>query len=440
MGVTRLARGRGAGFEGRMTDRPSWRYRLYLLAYRTLLALGEPLVWRYFRRRAARDPAYGEHWCERQGESAAFDADVWVHAVSLGELRSAVPLIRELLSRDLRVVTTHMTPAGRGAAEDAFGDAIATGRLAVRYAPVDRARYWRRFFDTLQPRAGLVMEMEYWPVMTEVAARQGVPLWFANAQVPSKSFARMQRQARWFGHPVARAAGVFAKSERMAERFRTLGAKRVEVMGETRFDIAPPEAQLSAAEAVEWGRPVVTFASVVAGEEDVFAKAARALLGDPTPPRIVWVPRAPELFGATAERLRADGFNVALRSEAFDQDLSGSIAADMLVGDSMGEMFFYMAPASVVVVGGGFVEKGAHNVIEPLALGKPVVVGLHVWTIEYPGVEAEAAGVMTITEGAALADAIRAAMAGGGDAARAFHAANVGASARIAARIVEEMR
>ena len=165
---------------------PGLRYRLFLAGHGALLALGEPLVWRYFRRRAAADPAYGLHPEERRGEGEAFAADVWVHAVSLGEMKSAVPLVRLLLDAGHRVVTTHATPAGRKAAWDAFGAEIEAGRLAVRYAPIDRQRYWARFFAATGPKVGLVMEMEFWPGMIEAAAGAGVPLCLANSQVPSR--------------------------------------------------------------------------------------------------------------------------------------------------------------------------------------------------------------------------------------------------------------
>lgn len=427
---------------------PGLRYRAFLSAYSSLLRAGLPLVWHYFRRRAARDPRYGEHLKERRGEGDAFAADLWVHAVSLGELRSAEPLIRLCLDAGWRIVTTHATPAGRSAAEDAFADAIAEGRLAVRYAPVDVRSYWRRFIHGTRPRVGLVMEMEFWPNMIETAAEEGVSLYLANSQVPGRSFPRARRLAAVAGHPVARTKGVFAKSERMAERFRALGAREVEALGETRFDVPPPNSHVSAgvkfAERV--GRRVVTFASVVAGEEATCLAAVRSLLSDRAPALIVWVPRAPELFEATAERLRAAGLSVATRTDAFDRDLnqtSDLSQVDVLVGNSFGEMFFYLAAADVVVVGGGFVEKGAHNVIEPLALAKPVITGPHVWTIEFPGVEAQEAGVLTVTDKAGLADAIRLAMGNDGDAARRFHAKHGGASERIFSRIkphVEDKR
>ena len=129
-----------------------------------------------------------------------------------------------------------------------------------------------------------------------------------------------------------------------------------------------------------------------------------------------------------------------MRSKEISPDLTGLPDlgdVDVLLGDSFGEMFFYLAAADAVIVGGGFVEKGAHNVIEPLALGKPVITGPHVWTIEYPGVEAREAGVLTVCDTAdALPDEIAAALRGGGEAARAFHAENAGASQRMVEAIL----
>ncbi|AZQ66530.1 3-deoxy-D-manno-octulosonic acid transferase [Silicimonas algicola] len=414
---------------------PRLRYRACLAVYAALMALAEPSIRRYFLRRAAADPAYGEHLEEREGRGERIDVDVWVHAVSMGEMRSAAPLVRLLLDEGRRVVTTHATPAGRRAAEAAFAPEIAAGRLAVRYAPLDRPAYWERFFDGARPRTGLVMEMEFWPWMIEAAARAGVPLCLVNSQVPGRSFPRARRLARLFGHPASRAAAVFAKSPRMADRFRDLGVTRVEALGETRFDIPLPQAQIEAGRLLCQERRVLTLASVVAGEESVFEDLAKALLADPQPPLILWVPRAPELFEATATRLADKGFRVARRSEVIGADLVptrplGDI--QIIVGDSLGEMFFYLAPASAVVVGGGFVEKGAHNVIEPLSLGKPVLTGPHVWTIEFPGVEAKAAGVLTVvSDPANLAQAVRRAMDDGSAGAEAFHALHKGASRRI---------
>ena len=429
---------------------PPLTLRLALLAYRAGWYAAMPFVAGYLWRRGRRDPAYARHWGERLGGGPGMAGAVWVHAVSLGEMRSAVPLVRALLDRGERVVTTHLTPAGRAAAQAAFGPEIAAGRVQVRYLPVETGAAWQRLWRKGRPRLGLVLEIEIWPVMIAEAARAGVPLWLVNSQVPARSLPRARRLARLVGHPVAAVSGVLAKSERHAARFRELGAPDVRVCGELRFDQPIPQEQLDAAAALAptlKGRGVVTVASVVAGEDDIYLAAlARMRAAMPAPPLAVYVPRAPERFDETAARLADGGLRVLRRSDWLDGALAGDGAAlaeaDVLLGDSMGEMWFYLALAQVVVVGGGFVEKGAHNVIEPLALARPVLVGPHVWTIEYPGVEAETAGVMEIcTDAAALGDRLAAlladpaAIAAARARAAAFHGDHSGATARSLAAL-----
>lgn len=368
---------------------------------------------------------------DRRGQGAPFDADLWVHAVSLGEFTSAAPLIRAARADGFKVLITHATPAGRRASLAEFGDHPG---IAIRYMPLDRPHYWRRFFSIHAPKAALVMEVEFWPVMIEEARRAGCVLCLANSQVPSKSFSRARRLARMFGHPVAHAAAVFAKSDPIAERFRTLAADPVISMGETRFDIPAPEHLVHAGLALKGMRKVLTLASVVAGEEDIYLAMVKDLMADPEPPLVIWVPRAPERFDDHARLLEDAGLNIARRSDAFDADLAPTrdlSQTQILLGNSLGEMFFYLAPADAVIVGGGFLEKGAHNVIEPLSLGKPVLTGPHVWTIEFPAVEAADADVLRIVDDAAhLAQEVRAAM-GDSAKAKAFHASHQGASARI---------
>ncbi|KFI32925.1 3-deoxy-D-manno-octulosonic acid transferase [Haematobacter missouriensis] len=389
------------------------RQRLALRVYRALWYPALPFVRAYFRRRGRRDPAYLDHMEERFGLGEPFAATVWIHAVSLGELRSAVPLIRAFLDRGERVIITHLTPAGRRGSEAAFGQEIAAGDVAVRYLPLELAGAWRSFFRNCRPRLGLAMEIEIWPVMIEEARLAGVPLWLANSQIPERSFARACRWLPWIGHPVRGVAGVLAKSRIMAERFRALGAPNVHVVGELRFD-QPIPARLTEAAArlldgptgmMLRGRHVVALASVVEGEDDLYLAAYRLVqerfrAAGRVPPLFIHIPRAPERFAQVGDMLEASGQRVLRRSRAFDADLALTdpevAEADILLGDSLGEMYFYLALSDLAVVGGGFVEKGAHNVIEPLALRKPVLVGPHVWTIEYPGREAEAAGVLRI--------------------------------------------
>ena len=380
-------------------------YAAVLALYRLLWVPALPLVLGYFWLRGRRDPAYRQHMAERFGFGPSIAGAIWVHAVSLGEMRSAAPLVRALLDRGERVVTTHLTPAGRRAAETAFADDIAAGRMVVRYLPLELGWAYRRFLRQ-RPKLALVMEIEVWPVMIAEAARAGVPLVLANSQYPARSFARDRGLARWVGHPVARVAAVLAKSETHAARFRDLGARVVEVCGELRFDQPIAPHLLAAASVLRRSvgdRQVVAFASVVEGEDSLYLGAIRAFQrsAQGSPPLVVYVPRAPERFEPVAEILASDGQRVQRRSRMFDAALAADPVPDLrqtdiLLGDSMGEMYFYLALADLVVVGGGFLTSGAHNVIEPLALARPVLTGPQVWSIEYPGVEALAAGALEI--------------------------------------------
>ena len=418
---------------------PGLRYRVFLLLYALAFSALESLVWRYFRKRAKGDARYGLHLDERRGEGPHFATDLWLHAVSLGEMTAAEPLIRLALQDGHRVLTTHATPAGRARAEQSFADEISSGQMAVRYAPVDRRGYWQKFLANCKPKLGLVVEMEFWPWMIEAAREAGVPLTLVNSQVPASTWPKARRMAMLFGHPATRATTVFTKSETQAKRFRALGARDVRIAGETRFDMEPPDAQLLAGEALRkclGEGPVLTIASVVKGEEEVYLHALAELFAGHEPPFVIWVPRAPERFMATGERLRAAGCKVILRSRDFDSDLNLLCAPDamqILVGDSLGEMNFYLAPADAVIVGGGFGSHGAHNVIEPLALGKPVVTGPNLGTIEFPAIEAAEAGFLTACEGPdTLPEAARAALAKGpSERIRSFHASHKGASRRI---------
>ena len=422
-----------------LSDPAGLRYRIFLFLYVRIFRALTPVVWRYFRKRARGDAGYGLHLEERKGKGAPFAADLWLHAVSLGEINSAEPLVRLALEDGHRVLTTHATPAARAKVERTFADEVAAGQLAVRFFPVDRPDYWRRFFATYAPRVGLVVEMEFWPCMIEVAREAGVPLALVNAQIPAGSWPKARRLASVIGHPVARMAAVFAKSETQARRFRALGASDVRTAGETRFDIVPSETQIKAGKAFGaslQGKTVVAIASVVEGEEEVYAQALAKLFSDPDPPFVVWVPRAPERFQASGEFLQSAGFDIMLRSQRFDDGLnplSEPATAQVLVGDSLGEMTFYLASADAVIVGGGFGPRGAHNIIEPLALGKPVITGPSVGTVEFPAVEAEAAGMLTVCSAPKdLPDAVRAAVAQKSPkSVETFHASHRGASQRI---------
>lgn len=388
--------------------------RLGIALWSALWTATLPLLMLYLLWRSRRDSVYRSHLAERWGWHRSWrPGAVWVHAVSLGELRSAVPLIQALLQRGERVVTTHFTPSGRGEAERVFAAAIAAGRLRVVWVPLETGWAYRGFLRAFRPAYGLVMEIEIWPQMIASARAARVPLLMCNAQYPSRSLARDSsrlpiRQALMRGF-----VGALVKSELQRQRFASIGMANIAVTGELRFDQPVPAELVAAGRAARrWlgaeHRRVICIASAIEGEDPTYLHAIQALcarhLADCLPmPLIVYVPRRPERFNAVAELLAGAGLEVLRRSalgEVFDpcqwpaQLRPGlSSGLDVLLGDSLGEMYAYLAMADEVVVGGGFSLKGAHNISEALVLGKPVVTGPHVHTIEYPFVEACAAGV-----------------------------------------------
>ncbi len=398
----------------------SLKLRAFLGLWSVLWHLGMPVILLYIRKRARKDPAYGAHLAQRFGRYRnPLPGSVWVHAVSLGELRSAVPLIHALLARGETVVTTHFTPAGRGESERVFADAIARSQLRAVWVPFETAWAFAGFFRAFRPKYGLVMEIEIWPRMVMAARRAGIPLFMCNAQYPTKSMARDEKYWGLIPEIMCNMAGGFVKSRLQADRFASVGVRNLHVTGELRFDQPiPPHLPGAGIAARRWlggeNRPVIAFASTVEGEDDLYLDAITRLRDTSDPkPMIVYIPRRPERFDAIGDMLDKTGLTVLRRSRALPKDLRDAAFGDpvappdILLGDSLGEMYFYLAMADRVVVGGGFTQGGAHNIIEPLALKKPVITGPEIWSIEYPFTEAEAAGVaLRARDATALAQAL----------------------------------
>ncbi len=383
------------------------KLRVFLAAWSLLWTFGLPLILGYLWWRGRKDALYRQRIGERFGSyDRAQPGSVWVHAVSLGEVRSAVPLIQALMARGENVVITAFTPAGRREGERVLAPDIAAGRATVIWVPLDTGWAYRRFFRAFSPKLGLVMEIEIWPRMVAAAAAAGVPLFMCNAQYPTPS---MERDAQGtLRHAVMREfAGALVKSDLQAARFASVGVRNIHVTGELRFDQPIPPALvaagLAARMALAQDRRVIAFASVVEGEDGIYMRVCEALLAADrslgrAPSLIVYVPRKPERFDDVAMLLVSKGFAVGRRSELLDAEFAltrDAPSINVLLGDSLGEMYAYLAMADMVIVGGGFTPHGAHNIIEPLAMRKPVIVGPNIHTIEYPAKEAIAAGVCT---------------------------------------------
>jgi 3-deoxy-D-manno-octulosonic-acid transferase len=320
---------------------------LYTIALR--LALPFLLLRLWWRGR--REPGYREGVQERLG---IYTGDkprgaVWIHAVSVGEARAAAPLVRSFKD----AVITCTTATGRRTIEQLYGKAV--------FLPYDYPETVHAFLEHFRPRLGVIMETELWPNLLDACARRAIPVVLANARMSEKS-ARGYRRWRALTAPVFRSlSAVCAQSEADAARLRALGAPRVVVTGNLKFDTALDPAQLAAGR--EWraklGRRVVLLASTRDGEERRLLQHSDASF------LTVVVPRHPQRFDEVAQW--ADSRRTRVSLPGANERIH--------LGDTMGEMAFYYGACDVAIIGGSFEPLGGQNLIEALAAGAPVIVG-----------------------------------------------------------------
>ncbi|HET6546300.1 MAG TPA: lipid IV(A) 3-deoxy-D-manno-octulosonic acid transferase [Rhodanobacteraceae bacterium] len=346
--------------------------------YTFTMYLLTPVILYRLAARGLRYPDYFERWRERFGffPDPGLHDSIWVHAVSVGEVNAAVPLIEALMQRyrNVPLVITTVTPTGSERVQKLFGE-----RVFHVYLPYDLTASVERFLDRVRPRLAVVMETEIWPNLFMTCNERGIPIVVANARLSERSL-------RGYGpvRPLARraircASFVAAQSPSDAERLRALGtpAARLAVVGNLKFDMALPAGvhERGAEYRAAWGneRPVWIAASTHEGEEFAVLKAHTAVLRRFPDALLLVAPRHPERFRPIATSCRALGFRTATRSENQRPDP----ACQCFVIDTMGELLTFYAGADVAFVGGSLVPVGGHNLLEPAALMKPVIVGPH---------------------------------------------------------------
>ncbi|MGE5451783.1 MAG: 3-deoxy-D-manno-octulosonic acid transferase [Acidobacteriota bacterium] len=377
-------------------------------AYSLLLRMGTPFyLWRVWSR-GQTEPHYRLAWWERlglygrayrQGLHAKRSAGplVWLHAVSLGETRAVVPLVQALRARrpDMRLLLTHSTATGRDA-----GQALLQDGDVQTWLPYDTPGAVRRFLRLHQPAVGVLMETEVWPNVQHVAQRMGVPMVLANGRLSEKSLRQGQRLAALMAPAARSLAVVLAQTQGDAARFVAMGASRVEVCGNVKFDMTPSQALLD--KGARWkaasSRPLVLMASSREGEEPGLLAAWQAWLAaeqlqGQSMPRLWIVPRHPQRFDAVAELILQQGLRLSRRSQWGDQAPDAqACTADVWLGDSIGEMPAYYAAAQVALLGGSFEPLGGQNLIEAAACGCPIVMGPSTFNFAEAAQLSEAAG------------------------------------------------
>lgn len=374
--------------------------RLYSAAW----FAGLPLAAAYLAWRSLRQREYLAHWGERfLGRGPRVEGDgpvVWVHAVSVGETRAAQPLIERLADAhpEWQFLLTHMTPTGR-AAGDSIVQAL-PGRVVQRYLPYDLPLAVRRFLREARPRIGIVLETEVWPNMLFAAREASVPMLLVNARLSARSLAKARRWPALVRAAAACFARIAAQTEADRDRIAQLYAGPIDVIGNLKFDWAPPAELLARGRALRerlGRRPVWLFASTREGEEPLLLAALKKWGSDThfrksvSDPYFLFVPRHPQRFDEVAQLLAASGLRVARRS-AFGATWPQRLEAEVLLGDSMGEMAMYYAAADVALIGGSLKPLGGQNLIEACACGCPVVVGPHMFNFEQATRDALQAG------------------------------------------------
>jgi 3-deoxy-D-manno-octulosonic-acid transferase len=342
-----------------------------------------PLVVPILAWKALRNPDYLDRWEERFGfgRTRTRRRAIWIHAVSVGEVVAASPMVRDLRRRfpEVPVVMTTVTPTGAQRVHGLFGDEVIHS-----YIPYDMPGAVRRFFDRFNPRLAIIMETELWPNLYDECGRRKVPLVMANARVSPRSMKHYRRFVSLFKETLSHGIVLAAQSRRDAERFLLLGAdpERTHVVGNIKFDAGMPDSVIEEGRELRRrhapDRPVWIAASTHEGEEESVLAAHAELCGEFPGLLLILVPRHPQRFESIAAMVRRRGFTYARRSAG---EICGP-ETDVFLGDTLGELSMLYAAADVAFVGGSLVPIGGHNLLEPAAAALPIVTGPHNFNAE----------------------------------------------------------
>jgi len=306
------------------------------------------------------------------------DRCIWVHAVSVGEVQAAVPLVKALIERfpDQKLVITTVTPTGAARVAALFGN-----KVEHCYIPFEFPNAIRSFFNSIRPRAAMIMETEIWPNLYRGCGVRSIPLILVSARISPKSVPGYRRLLPLIKDTLSHGIIIAAQSQADADRFINLGANpsRTWVTGNIKFDVAlDPDVSHQGSllrDALFAERPVWVAASTHDGEEQQVLEAHRTLLERYPNLLLVLIPRHPERFSGVRELIKSRAFNVVARTD--EQPLNSS--TEVFLVDTMGEVPLFFAASDIAFVGGSLVPIGGHNLLEPAALGVPIVTGPHLF-------------------------------------------------------------
>ncbi len=352
------------------------------LVYSILFFLLLPIIILRLLLRGLKSSAYMSRWPERFGfvEQRKTAKDViWLHAVSVGETLAAVPLVKALQEKypDQRLIVTCMTPTGSERIKAAFGNSV-----DHCYAPYDMPDAVARFLNRVKPKILIIMETELWPNTIAACHKRKIPVVLANGRLSEKSASAYARITPLVRPMLAGLTAVAAQHNDDGARFTALGLAEssLSITGNIKFDLSLDELTREKARALsaEWRgngqRPIFLAASTHRGEDEIILQAFAKVKAKIDNPLLVLVPRHPERFNQVAELCLSTGLNLARRARADSPE-----GADILLGDTMGELMTFFGACDIAFIGGSLVPTGGHNIIEPAAWGVPVLSGPHLF-------------------------------------------------------------
>ena len=303
-------------------------------------------------------------------------SSIWIHAVSVGEVQASIPLVNDLKHHypQKEIIITTVTPTGSKQVKNIFKGAVKTS-----YIPFETNFAIKKFFDSINPSVALIMETELWPNLYKECGTRGIPLILVSARISEKSLINYKRFLPLFRDTLSHGILIAAQSQIDADRFLTLGASkdRTWIMGNIKFDFKLPEEILTKAKIhrskIFPRRKIWIAASTHDHEEEIILEAHKKISKKIGNILLILVPRHPERFAKITQILKEDKWKYSKKSD--DQDIPES--CQVILIDTIGELLFFYACSDVAFVGGSLLPVGGHNLLEPAAIGLPIITGAH---------------------------------------------------------------
>ena len=352
--------------------------KLMRLMYHTLTYILLPFLVLFWFAKSLLNKSYLDRLTQRFGFGypKLNSGSIWIHAVSVGEVQASIPLVNELRQHYpyKEIIITTVTPTGSKQVKNIFKDAVRTS-----YIPFETNFAIKNFFNSIKPSVALIMETEIWPNLYKECGTRGIPLILVSARISEKSLINYKRFLPLFRDTLSHGILIAAQSQIDADRFLALGASkdRTWIMGNIKFDFKLPEEILTKAKIYRSKifprRHIWIAASTHEHEEEIILEAHKNISKKIGNLLLILVPRHPERFAKITQILKEDNWIYSKKS--YDQDIPES--CQVLLIDTIGELLFFYACSDVAFVGGSLLPVGGHNLLEPAAIGLPIITGAH---------------------------------------------------------------